>query len=297
MAPRPRAVARCNRAPGFRPASPPRPPGGGIPGSRSESPGRTTPAANSRLRWRNSRRCTGILARISTPPKAESSSIRAVSVAPAAAILGPPQAVIDRRRPSLEQRLDHPSAVQISRRFPGRDPDPRRAGAHLPGRSTTGARATASPTCKRQAEGRASFLAGHDGFPVTLDRVDEALELHPERVALRRLQRNPLDDVVDAAAGAGSPSLLQAEELAAARGQVEREIAVGLEDRGVGGPGRAPPATRSRRRWPRRRIPPWHWSCRERETAPRPRPPAHRSAPRRPGGGGPGRGRESSGRE
>src|SRR5439155_14639082 len=61
-------------------------------------------------------------------------------------------------------------------------------------------------------------------------RADEALQLEPERLSLRGLEPDVLDDGLEVRRAERLPALLQAIEVAATLRQVEREIARVLED-------------------------------------------------------------------
>ena len=82
---------------------------------------------------------------------------------------------------------------------------------------------------ERQRQRRPALFTSNHHLPLAPNSMDKALQLEPQRVGLRRLQHDPLDDVGQLPAGPRLPAGPYPHELAAAAGQVEREVAVGLE--------------------------------------------------------------------
>ena len=128
------------------------------------------------------------------------------------------------------QRAHHAGAVEIARRLASGDEDAR-SGArdHQDAGAASGGVRTASATRSASASAaRPSSPRDHD-LALAPHRVHEALQLQRQRVGFRRLQHDPLHHVGQLPPGARLPAVSQPHELAAAGGQIEREVAVGLE--------------------------------------------------------------------
>ena len=83
---------------------------------------------------------------------------------------------------------------------------------------------------KRQLQRRPTLLARDHDLALAPDRVHEALQLQRQRIGLGSLEHDPLHHVRELAPGARLPVAAQPHELAAAGREVEREVAVGLEE-------------------------------------------------------------------
>src|ERR1041385_280774 len=83
---------------------------------------------------------------------------------------------------------------------------------------------------EREGQGLSSGGARHDDLLLAAHGAEEALELELEGLRFRRLEPDVLHDLLERGGAEALPPRLQAEEVPAALGQVERAVTGRLED-------------------------------------------------------------------
>src|SRR5688500_2100217 len=160
-------------------------------------------------------------------------SYRSKSFTPAVSISGPP----------------NPTSSRSGRRSPSSSATPAawRSPEASPATKMTSATASCCFSCQRwkraldlgddlegDSERPSSILTGDYDRRFSIQRRDEAVELEAQRLSLGRDKRNSIDEVSDVHRAGGRTRriefLLQAEEVARAGSEIEREVAALLKD-------------------------------------------------------------------